>query len=145
MKLNNKGKVSYLELGLIILIVIELLWYIANSYGWLDSHMSSGNDGLYANTALSVAKVNSLNGIQCPVNECEKGNEICTHYTSQGYIGYFDGESNTIVGIKPKGYNSNANPTLNGKEYIGDVGTLVLRITCNEGDISLDWVPGNDD
>lgn len=111
----------------------------------MDKHVSAGNDGLYANTALSVAKVNSLNGIQCPVNECEKANEICTHYTSQGYIGYFDGESNTIVGYKPKGYNSSSELEIDGQEYTGAVGTMVIRVTCNEGDIKLDWVTGNDD
>lgn len=145
MKLNNKGKVSLLELLLIILILIELIWYIANSYGWLDNHMSLGNDGLYANTALSVAKVNSLNGVECPVNECEKGNEICSHYTSQGYIGYFDGETNTIVGIKPKGYNSSSDLEIDGQSYTGEVATMVIRVTCNNGDIKLDWVKGNDD
>lgn len=145
MKLDNKGRVSYLELGLIILIIIEVLWYIANSYGWLDDHMSLGNDGLYANTALSVAKVNSLNGVECPVNECQKANELCSHYTSQGYIGYFDGETNTIIADKPKGYNSTSNPTIDGVEYKGEIGTMVLRVTCNNGDIILDWVKGNDD
>lgn len=137
MLLDNKGKTSYLELIIIIIIIIELLWYIANSFGWLNNKVSTGNDSLYENTALSIAKVNSLNGIQCPVNECEKGSELCTHFTSQGYIGYFDGDSNTIVGVKPKGYNSNSEN--------GQVGTMVLRITCNEGNISLDWVKGNDD
>lgn len=135
--MDNKGKTTYLELIIIILIIVELLWYIANSFGWLNNKVSTGNDGLYENTALSVAKTNSLNGIQCPVNECEKGSVNCTHYTSQGYIGYFDSVSNTIVGVKPKGYNSSS--------ANGTIGQYVLRITCNEGDIKLDWVLGNND
>lgn len=139
---NTKGRITLIELVFLLIIVVEVLYFVASSYGWLDFHMSSGNDSLYANTAESVAKTNSLNGIQCPVNNCEKGGVNCTHLTSQGYVGYFDGETNTIVGLKPKGYNSNDNPSIDGKEYVGKTGTMVLRVTCNEGEITLDWVKG---
>lgn len=142
---NNKGKISLLELIVLIVIAIEVIYYICSSYGWLDLHMSLGNDALYVNTAESVAKVNSLDGVDCPVNECEKGTQNCTHYTSVGYVGYFDSESNTIVGTKPKGYNSNANPKVDGTEYTGSVGTMVIRVTCKDGVITLDWVRGNNE
>lgn len=143
--MNNKGKINYFELGVILLISIELLWYLGISFGWLDNRTSLGNDALYANTALSIAKVNSLNGIQCPVNECEKGNQNCSHYSSEGYIGYFDSETNTIIGYKPKGYNSSDNPKIDNKEFVGKRGTMVIRITCKDGKIILDWVLGNND
>lgn len=142
--MNHKGKVTLLELVCIIVIILCGLYFIANSYGWLDSHMSTGNDALYANTALSVAKVNSLNGVDCPVNDCSDPSGECIHYTSMGYVGYFDGDSNTIVGKKMKGYNSNPNPVIDDKSYVGNTATMVLRITCKNGDITLDWVRGEE-
>ena len=142
MKLNQKGRISVLELVIILVICVEGIYLLGNGLGWYASHISSGNDGLYVNTAESVAKVNSLNGMQCPVQDCGNASETCTHYTGQGYVGYFDSESNTIVGYKVKGYNSEKNPKVNGRSYTGEVNSMILRITANEGSIVLDWVGG---
>lgn len=142
--MNNKGRITLIELVSIIVIVSAGFYFIARSYGWLDSHMSTGNDALYANTALSVAKVNSLDGVDCPVNDCDNPSGECIHYTSMGYVGYFDGETNKIVGNKLKGYNSNPNPVIDDKEYKGYTSTMVIRITCYNGDITLDWVKGEE-
>lgn len=145
MKLKEtKGRISILELVIILVIVLEVIFYVATSYGWLDFHMTSGNDGLYVNTAESTAKVNSMNGVQCPVNNCEKGGINCTHLTKDGYIGYFDSETNTIIGIKPKGYNGSTNPDVDGKTFTGAANTMVIQITCKDGNIDLKWVKGKE-
>lgn len=143
--MNKKGNITRLELIILLVIGIEVIYFIFSSYGWLDNHMSLGNDALYVNTAESVAKVNSLDGVDCPVNECEKGNINCTHHTSEGYIGYFDSISNTIVGYKPQGYNSSANPKIDDKTCSGEVSTMVIKVTCKDGNIILDWVRGNNE
>ncbi len=144
MKLNQKGSISVLELVIILVIIVEVGFLITNGLGWYGDHIASGNDGLYVNTAESVAKVNSLDGMQCPVNNCGNTAGECSHYTGMGYVGYFDSVSNTIVGSKPKGYNSEQNPKVNGKSYTGEIGTMVLRVTANEGSIALDWVGGKE-
>ncbi len=142
MRLNRKGRISVLELIIILVICVEGIYLLGNGLGWYASHISTGNDALYVNTAESVAKVNSLDGTQCPVQDCGDTSHTCTHYTGMGYVGYFDSESNTIVGYKPKGYNSEQNPKVDGKSYTGEINTMVLRITTSSGSISLDWVGG---
>lgn len=142
MKLNNKGRVTLIELISIIIIVGCCLYFMAASFGWLDTHMSNGNDGLYVNTCESVAKVNSLDGVICPVNDCGDTTGECIHHTSVGYVGYFDGVSNTIVGSKVAGYNSSKDPDVDGVTYTGEVNSMILRVTCHNGTITLDWVKG---
>lgn len=143
MKLNNKGRVTPIELVSIIVIIIGVGYILMNFFGLLNGYVSNGNDSLYANTAESVAKVNSLNGINCPVNDCGNSDGTCMHHTSLGYIGYFDSVTNTIVGEKVKGYNSDDNPDIDGVSYTGIRGTMILRITCENSEITLDWVSGS--
>lgn len=136
----SRKRLSIVELIAIIVIGCEVIWLAGNAFGWLNVHVSSGNDGSYVNTCESVAKVNSLNGTQCPVNDCSGGD--CIHHTAQGYIGYFDSVSNTIVGTKPKGYNSSSTPAVDGKKYKGSVGTMVLEVIVNNGNITTEWTGG---
>lgn len=63
-------------------------------------------------------------------------------YTSLGYIGYFDGVSNTKVANKVKCYNSDTEMNIDGKEYTGEPNTMIIQITCKDGIITLDWVKG---
>jgi hypothetical protein len=142
MKKNTSGRISLLELIVILVLVVEGIYLLGKGLNWYSTRYNTGNDGLYVNTCESVAKVNSLNGTICPVNNCGNGTHSCVHYTSQGYIGYFDSVSNTIVGTKPKGYNSTSNPKVGTKEYTGEVGTMVLRVTVDNGNVVLDWVVG---
>lgn len=142
--MNNKGRVSLIEIIAILCIVCEVVFLVGSGYGWLDFHMSSGNDGGYVNTCESVAKVNSLNGVNCPVNNCGNSDGSCVHHTAQGYIGYFDSVSNTIVATRPKGYNSSANPSVNGKHYTGEVGKMVLEVRVNNGKIDIWWTGGKE-
>ncbi len=141
MKLNNKGGISYLELFILLVILLELLIIIGNCFGWFEGHIASGNDAFTLNTCESVAKVNSLNGFDCPVNECAKGS-LCTHKVGNYYVGYYDNVKNTIVGEKVIGYNSVENPSINGKKYSGNVGTMIIKVTCYNGEITYDWVLG---
>ena len=140
----KKGSISLLELIVLIIIAIEAIFFVTYSFNWYDSKFSSGNDSLYLNTCESVAKVNSLNGVDCPVNDCVDPSGKCVHYTTSGYIGYFDSETNKIVGNKPSGYNSSDNPSIDGKGYTGKKGSMVNRVRCFSGNIYLDWVKGND-
>ncbi len=142
--MNNKGRMSLIEIIALLCIGVEVVFLVGSAYGWLDIHMSSGNDGGYVNTCESVAKVNSLNGVNCPVNNCGNSDGSCVHHTSQGYIGYFDSVSNTIVASKPKGYNSSANPSVNGKSYVGEVGKMVLEVRVNNGNIDIWWTGGSE-
>lgn len=141
--INKKGSITPLALILIIIISIEAIYLGYKGYKWMSNNMSDGNDALYVNTAESEAKVNSLNGVDCPVHNCGNSSGDCIHHTSIGYVGYFDSVTNTIIATKPKGYNSQTNPKIDGKEYIGNVETMVIRVTVNNNMITLDWVKGN--
>lgn len=138
--MNSKGRITLIELVALLIIGGELLYILNGAFGWMDFHISSGNDGGYYNTCESVAKINSMNGTTCPVNKCSGGD--CIHHTVQGYIGYFDSVSNTIVGSKPSGYNSSSSPSINGKKYSGKPGTLVLEVVAKDGDLDIFWTGG---
>ncbi len=141
--MNKKGEINLLELIIIILICIELFFVAKSALGWSNNKVSSGNDALTLNTCESVAKVNSLDGYDCPVNDCAKG-EMCTHKVGNYYVGYYDNVSNTIVGNKVSGYNSGSNPTIDGKSFIGNPGTMIIKVTCGNGTITYEWVSSND-
>lgn len=140
--MNNKGRVSLIEIISLLLIGVEVVYLLGSGFGWIDFRVSSGNDGGYVNTCESVAKVNSLNGVQCPVNNCGDTSGNCVHHTSIGYVGYFDSVSNTIVASKPKGYNSSDNPDVHGKKFIGERGKMVLEVIVNNGEITVEWTRG---
>ena len=138
--MNNKGRISLIELTTIIVICIEALFLICGGFDWLNIHVSTGNDANYLNTCESVAKVNSLNGMQCPVNGCSNSNGKCIHYFNGTYTGYFDSVSNTIIGTKPSGYNSSKNPKIDDKSFSGDVGTMVIKVIVKDETLSYEWV-----
>ncbi len=140
--MNNKGRVSLIELIAIIIIVLEVLFFVASGMGWLNFHVSSGSDSGYLNTCESVTKINSLNGTQCPVNDCSNSSGECEHYFNGSYIGYFDSVSNTIVGSKTKGYNLSKDPEIDGKSYQGDVGKMIIKVIVKDGSISYEWTGG---
>lgn len=141
--MNKKGEINLLELIIIILICIELFLLCKSAFGWTSDKVNIGNDALTLNTCESVAKVNSLDGYDCPVNDCTKG-DLCTHKVGNYYVGYYDNVSNTIVGNKVSGYNSDSNPTIDGKSFTGNSGTMIIKVTCGNGTISYEWVRVND-
>lgn len=130
--MNKKGEINLLELFIILLICVELLFIVKSAFVWTYNKINKGNDALILNTCESVAKANSLDGYDCPVNDCAK-DKLCTHKVGNYYVGYYDNVSNTIVGNKVAGYNSNNNP-----------GTMIIKITCGNGTINYEWVRAND-
>lgn len=113
----------------------------------MKNQQAIGDDALMVNTADSVARINSNNGMNCVVNNCEgnKDGVVCTHLLSQGYVGYFDHGSNTIVGIKPYGYNEYTEMKADGVTYYGAVNSMVIQVIAKEGKMALSWVPGRVD
>ena len=47
-----------------------------SALGWTSDKVNSGNDAFTLNTCESVTKVNSLDGYDCPVNDCAKVNYV---------------------------------------------------------------------
>ncbi len=138
----QKGRVTMIELVALICIGLELLYFAGNAFGWLDFHVRSGNDKTYINTCESVAKVNSLNGIQCPVDDCSNSHGTCEHYISGKYVGYYDINSHKIVGNKIKGYNDSQDPEIDGNEYMGEKDTMILEVIVEDNTIQLLWTGG---
>ena len=138
---NKKGNINLLELVILIVLGIELILILCNGFGWLGNKVSMGSNAFTLNTCESVAKVNSSNGIDCPVNDCAKG-ELCTHKVGDYYVGYFDNVKNTIVGYMVSGYNYEDNPVIDGRVFNGNVNTMIIRVTCDNGDIKYEWVKG---
>ena len=54
----------------------------------------------------------------------------------------FDSVSNSIVVHKTKGYNSCKNPEVQGKEYSGNAGEMILEVIVKDGTISVQWTGG---
>lgn len=98
-----KRRMSLIELIALVLIVCEIVFLCIKGYDWMNIHVRQGNDANYVNTCESVAKVNSLNGIHCPVDDCSNANEDCVHHHSNGYIGYFTAYLIQSLRIKQKG------------------------------------------
>ena len=139
--MNNKGRISLLELIIIILLILEGAFILLKSGDWLADKSTSGNDRLLENTADSTARVNSLNGMDCPVDGCGRG-ALCTHKQGDYYVGYFESVSHKIVAYPPKGYNQNYEMRIGKTKYYGDPGTMVIEIRCKEGVVELNWVKG---
>ena len=134
--LNKKGNINLLELVILIVVGIELILILCNGFGWLGNKVNKGSDVFTLNTCESVTKVNSSNGFDCPVNDCAKG-DLCTHKVGDYYVGYFE-----IVGYKVSGYNYEDNPVIDGRAFNGNVNTMIIRVTCGNGDIKYEWVKG---
>ena len=138
---ETKGYTNLLELILIIAIVVMAAIYVFWGGSWMKYRMNHGNDSLAANTAESVARVNSNNGMNCVVDGCGSTGH-CPHWSSQGYIGYFDNIGNKIVGDRPKGYNEYQTMEIGRQQYHGEPGTMVIRVLAKDGEMILSWELG---
>ena len=84
--LTKEGSANLLEVILITAIVVMAAVYFFLGGNWMKLRMDHGNDSLAANTADSVARVNSNNGLNCVVDGCGSSGH-CPHWSSLGYIG----------------------------------------------------------
>lgn len=139
-KLRSSKGFSRIELICIVGISAVLLFFAYSALNWYHISQRKAEDKIIANTALHTAEMNTV-GSPCPVNSCD-GKTACTHKTEEGYVGYFDHPTNAIYGERKKGYNQYREITLSGKTYTGEVGTLVIKVVCRDGDIRLSWVKG---
>lgn len=139
---EKKGRISLLELIVIILLIIEGAYMLTKGFGWYADNATTGDDKLLVNTADSTARVNSLNGQFCPVSDCGSHGD-CIHLKGEYYIGYFDSKTHHIVGYAPKGYNQNNEMVIGKETYYGAPGTMVIEIRCKDGEVYLRWVKGS--
>lgn len=139
--LTKEGSANLLEVILITAIVVMAAVYFFLGGNWMKLRMDHGNDSLAANTADSVARVNSNNGLNCVVDGCGSSGH-CPHWSSLGYIGYFDNIGNKIVGEKPKGYNEYSTMEIGRQQYHGEPGTMVIKVIAKEGEIVVSWELG---
>ena len=138
---SNKGRISLIELLALGFLIPVFLFLCFKGVEWYYDAMTNGDDRMYVNTAESIATVNSLNGIQCPVDGC--GNSpYCPHRYGDHYVGYYDNISHKIVGTKMKGYNQAKIMRVGNKKYSGEVGTMIIEVTCGDSEIELNWVKG---
>ena len=128
---NKKGSINLLELVILIVLGIEIILILCNAFGWLGNKVNKGSDAFTLNTCESVTKV----------NDCAKG-ELCTHKAGDYYVGYYDNVKNTIVGYKVSGYNYEDNPVIDGRVFNGNANTMIIKITCGNGNITYEWVKG---
>ena len=139
--LTKEGSANLLEVILITAIVVMAAVYFFLGGNWMKLRMDHGNDSLAANTADSVARVNSNNGLNCVVDGCGSSGH-CPHWSSLGYIGYFDNIGNKIVGEKPKGYNEYSTMEIGRQQYHGEPGMMVIKVMAKEGEIVVSWELG---
>ena len=90
---DASGKISVLEMILILFIALMTSFIVYKGFAWLAAMTAHGNDSLLVNTAVSEAKVNSSNGINCVVEDCPSNTGgVCTHWTglneTVGYMKY---------------------------------------------------------
>ena len=140
---ETKGGATLLVVILTVAIFVMLGIYFLLGGNWMLVRMEHGNDGLMANTADSIARVNSNNGMNCVVDGCGSTG-YCPHYSTIGYIGYFDNIGNIIVGEKPKGYNEYNKMEIGKNTYYGDPGTMVLKVVAREGEVTVSWEKGKE-
>ena len=98
-----KRRMTLIELLALILIVCEIAFLCIEGYDWMNIHVRRGNDANYVNTCESVAKVNSLNGIHCPVDDCSNANEDCVHHHSNAISVILTAYLIQLLCIKQKG------------------------------------------
>jgi hypothetical protein len=142
---HSIGKISVLELVLIIFISLMCLFVGYKGIEWMNANTAHGNDSMLANTAESEAKINSNNGLECVVQDCpSKSGGICPHQigTDGTTLGYLDKETKHIVADRPYGYNEYTEMDIQDESYYGDRNTMVIQVTAHQGEISVCWVPG---
>ena len=138
---NNRGRISIIELFALGFLIPALLFLGFKGVEWYYGTMKNGNDGLYVNTAQSLAIINSLNGAQCPVDGC--GHAVfCTHRKGDRFVGYYEPVSHKIVANPMKGYNQAKIMHVGEKKYSGDEGTMIIEVVCGNGEVELNWVKG---
>ena len=140
---DTKGGSNLLTVLLVTAIILMIGIYFLLGGNWMLVRWEHGNDGLRANTADSIARVNSNNGMNCVVDGCGSTG-ICPHYSTIGYIGYYDDIGNKIVGEKTRGYNEYDHMEIGKKKYYGDPGTMVIKVVAKEGEITLSWEKGKE-
>lgn len=142
---NQAGKITVLELFLIICISLMSIFVIYKGVKWIQANTAHGNDSMLVNTAESEARINSGNGAECVVQDCpSKTNGLCTHVIdAKGTtVGYLDKITKHIVGEKPYGYNEYREMNIGDQTYYGDVNTMVIQVAACNGEVSVSWVPG---
>lgn len=142
---DSSGKISVLEMMLIIFIALMSCFIIYQGIAWMGANTAHGNDSLLANTAASEAAVNSNNGLNCVVQNCpSRSGGVCSHQigTDGATVGYLDKVTKHIIGEKPYGYNEYTEMDIGDAQYFGAKNTMVLQVTAEKGKITVCWVPG---
>ena len=141
---DASGKISVLEMILILFIALMTSFIVYKGFAWLAAMTAHGNDSLLVNTAVSEAKVNSSNGINCVVEDCPSNTGgVCTHWTGLNEtVGYMDKVTKHIVGDKPAGYNEYSEMNIDDQTFYGDPGTMVIQVTAGNGKVTASWVKG---
>ncbi len=101
--------------------------------------LKTGNDQLMAETARRVANLNSIGG--CIVQGCGGGSG-CPHTQNGVQTGYFDHDTNTVRGERPRGYNEYHTMEIDGRTFEGKAGTMVIQIQFDGTNYVLSWVKG---
>lgn len=143
-KIHNKQGYSRLELICSVGIGLILIFFIFTGIRWHHNSLAKGDDSLKVNSAESVAAVNLMeNG--CVVNGCERSFDgRCEHTDRRGRtIGYYDAVKKKIFADVPRGYNEFSEMRIGEEKYTGDVGAMVIRVTGDAGQVTLDWVKGD--
>lgn len=145
---DTSGKVSVLEMMLIILIACMSAFLVYKGFAWAAENTAHGNDSLLANTADSEARINSNNGQNCVVQDCpSRTGGVCSHLidNSGGTVGYLDKVTKHIVGDRPYGYNEATEMDIGDQQYFGDKNTMVLQVIAQDGKVTVSWVQGRND
>ena len=137
---NNRGRISLLELVVIVFLVIEAIFLGIKGFKWYKEEVTGGNDVFLVNTAISTGIVNSLNGQTCPVNDCDHDPNTCTHRLGDEFVGYYDDTSHKILGYPVRGYNQNSIMRIGKKLYYGAPGTMVVQVVCHDDTVECRWV-----
>lgn len=137
---NNKG-FSRIEVICITGIVSVVIFLVFMGIDWYGTRMKKGNDAMMETTAMRLASSDAMTG-GCPVKNC--GGDMCDHRDQDGrYVGYFDRPSNSIAAIPGEGYNEYKVMTIGEKTYYGRPGTMIIKVVCRNGEVTLSWVEGD--
>lgn len=139
---DTKGAVSRREVLLTVLIAAMAVFFGVEFMRYLKGQQNKGDDALRANTAESVALINSNNGMGCPVNGCGNTTGTCAHYAGGKYSGFFDDVSNSVIAKRPAGYNEYGTMEIGGEVWHGAPGTMVIHVTTGGSEVKLNWETG---